>query len=1472
MAEKQDSASTASLDNVSEYQGFDDAALKRIQKLARSFSRTSTVNALDSLTSAGTLGLKEPVVPFGAQNLDPRLDPNLDEFSARLWVLNLSRLVEQDPDYYKTALLGVSFKNLLARGYSVDADYQSTFYNTIPKALALLTRKVLNKKPSEFDILKPMDGLLKPGQLCVVLGKPGAGCTTFLKTIATQTYGFRVAPESEISYDGILPKDIHNHFRGDVVYCAETEHHFPNLTVGDTLKFAANMRAPANRPPGVLRDEYAEHMTDVIMATYGLSHTKNSRVGNDFIRGVSGGERKRVSICEVSLSGAQIQCWDNLTRGLDSATALEFIKALKTSAAILNKTPMVAIYQCSQAAYDIFDTVQLLYEGYQIFFGDSKRAKEYFLEMGYECPQRQTTADFLTSITSPSERKAKKGFENKVPKTPEEFYKYWLASEDHKKLLSEIDEYNSNITSESAENFKTLHYARQLKRARPGLPYVVSYAQQVKYIMGRNWLRIKGDPSITLFMVFAQLIMAFIISLVFYNLRLDTGSFYYRTAAIFFSLLFNAFGSLLEVFSLFEARQIVEKHKTYALYHPSADALASVVTELPTKIIIAIVFNLVFYFMVNLKREPGPFFFYLLINFLSTLAMSHIFRTIGASAKTLSEAMTPSSLLLSVLVIFTGFVIPLPNMHRWCFWLYYLNPIAYGFEALIVNEFHGRDFSCAQYIPSGPGYPSLGNSVICSPVSSVAGRPFVNGDAYVEELYHYHWENRWRNFGIILAFVIFFLATYVGICEVQMGAMQKGEILLFQKRYLDKLNKLKKHDVESGEALKISDDLVNEKESTVSEKGPSTGHRKVFQWKNLTYQVKIKKENRVILNDVSGYVKPGTVTALMGASGAGKTTLLNALSDRLTSGVITDGTRMVNGRPLDASFQRSTGYVQQQDLHLQTLTVYEALVFSAKLRQPALVPLKEKLDYVEYVIDLLEMRPYANAVVGVAGEGLNVEQRKRLTIGVELAAKPDFLVFLDEPTSGLDSQTAWLICQLIRKLANHGHAILCTIHQPLAILMQEFDRLLFLQKGGKTVYFGDLGPGCTQMIEYFEKYGAPKCPTEANPAEWMLEVIGAAPGSHANQDYHEVWKSSTEYTELLNELDTMEKELAAIPEDKDPEQFLTYAAPLWQQYLAVTERVFQQTWRTPSYTYLKLILAVANALFNGFVFFKAKKSLMGMQSQMFSVFMFLMPYNPIVQQYLPNFVFQRDLYEARERPLKTFSWVAFIAAQITSEIPWQIFTGTLSFFCWYYPAGFQNNAAEAGDTAKRGALMWIAVVLFYVWMSTMAQLCISFNELADNAANLSLMLFTLCLMFCGVLAGPKALPGFWIFMYRCNPTTYLIAALLLIGVSDSKISCATKELLKFSPPEGLTCQGYMAPYIKAAGGGYLTEASKLSTTACEYCLMSDTNQFLNQVSIDPTKVPRNLGVFLVFIFFNIFAIFFFYWLARVPKGAGKRSA
>ena len=1423
---------------------------------------------------------------------DERLDPTSPNFSSAAWVRNMANIMNNDPEYYKPYSLGCIWKNLAASGDSVDVAYQSTFLNVIPKLLKMGYRKVRPSRESDsFQILKPMEGCIDPGELLVVLGRPGSGCTTLLKTISANTHGFVVGKNSVISYSGFTPEEIKRHYRGEVVYNAEADIHLPHLTVYQTLLTVARLKTPQNRIKGVDREAFAEHMTEVAMATYGLSHTRNTKVGSELVRGVSGGERKRVSIAEVTICGSKFQCWDNATRGLDSATALEFIRALKTQSSIMDSSAVVAIYQCSQDAYDLFDKVCVLDEGYQIFYGSTQKAKAYFERMGYVCPDRQTTADFLTSVTSPAERRLNPEYIRKripIPQTPKDMNEYWLRSPEYKELMEQIDSRLSEDMERSKENIKEAHLAKQSKRSRPSSSYTVNYGLQVKYVLSRNFTRIKMNPGVDLFMIFGNVIMGLLLSSMFYKILKfhTTMTFYFQGAAMFFAILFNAFSSLLEVFTLYEARPVTEKHKRYSLYHPSAEALAAIIAEIPTKVAIIICFNILYYFMVDFKRNAGAYFFYLLISAVAVFAMSHLFRTIGSMTKTFQEAMVPASLLLLALSMYAGFAIPFVKLLGWSKWIWYINPLSYLFESLMINQFHDVRFPCSEFIPSGPAYANVtGTGRICSVLGARPGEDTVLGDDYIKASYGYEHKHKWRGFGVGMAYLVFFLVVHLVVCEYNEGAKQKGEILVFPQSVVRKMKKeglisseTGIDDIEKGSDASTTDKrLLQDSEVSTDEKAREESAEEqamiskseaIFHWRNLCYDVKIKDETRRILNNVDGWVKPGTLTALMGASGAGKTTLLDCLAERVTMGVIT-GDVFVDGKPRDHSFPRSIGYCQQQDLHLKTSTVRESLRFSAYLRQPASVSIEEKNAYVEEIIKILEMEKYADAVVGVPGEGLNVEQRKRLTIGVELAAKPKLLVFLDEPTSGLDSQTAWSICQLMRRLASHGQAILCTIHQPSAILMQEFDRLLFLQKGGQTVYFGDLGKGCQTMIDYFESHGAHPCPPNANPAEWMLEVVGAAPGSHANQDYHEVWRNSEEFKAVHAELDRMERELSQKPLDEaeNAERSKEFATNLLYQTRIVSHRLAQQYWRTPEYLWSKFSLTIFNELFIGFTFFKAGTSLQGLQNQMLAMFMYTVIFQPLLQQYLPSYIQQRDLYEARERPSRTFSWKAFIVSQILVEVPWNILNGTIAFIIYYYEVGFQSNASHAHQLHERGALFWLFSCAFFVYIGSMGLMCVSFMEVAENAANLANLLFTLCLSFCGVMVTKEALPRFWIFMYRVSPLTYYIDALLAVGVANVPVVCTENEFLEFTPTLGMTCGEYMKPYLEMTHMGYLQDEN--ATLVCRFCEYSSTNNYLDTVSAYYKYRWRNYGIFICYIVINYVAAILFYYLARVPKGMDK---
>ena len=287
----------------------------------------------------------------------------------------------------------------------------------------------------------------------------------------------------------------------------------------------------------------------------------------------------------------------------------------------------------------------------------------------------------------------------------------------------------------------------------------------------------------------------------------------------------------------------------------------------------------------------------------------------------------------------------------------------------------------------------------------------------------------------------------------------------------------------------------------------------------------------------------------------------------------------------------------------------------------------------------------------------------------------------------------------------------------------------------------------------------------------MLEVIGAAPGTHSDIDWHQTWRGSPEYKgvkEHLKELEDLKNKKVdnaqGDPNDKAAKR--PFAASYVEQYKVVTRRIFQQYWRTPSYLWAKVFLVTAAGLFIGFSFFQSPLSQQGLQNQLFSIFMVRLRqteqrmiltfiyfqvfiiFSQLTQQIMPNFVVQRSLYEARERPSKAYSWTGFIFANVIAELPWAIILGAVLFFTWYYPIGYYRNAIPTDSVHLRGAMMFLFCWQFLLFASTFAHMCIAAIDTAETAGNMGNLLFSLALLFCGVLATPDSFPGFWIFMYR----------------------------------------------------------------------------------------------------------------------------
>jgi ABC-type multidrug transport system ATPase subunit len=455
------------------------------------------------------------------------------------------------------------------------------------------------------------------------------------------------------------------------------------------------------------------------------------------------------------------------------------------------------------------------------------------------------------------------------------------------------------------------------------------------------------------------------------------------------------------------------------------------------------------------------------------------------------------------------------------------------------------------------------------------------------------------------------------------------------------------------------------------------------------------------------------------------------LAQRKTDGTI-KGSILVDGRPLNISFQRSAGYCEQLDIHEQLTTVREALQFSALLRQSRTISKEDKLKYVDTIIDLLEMHDIENTLVGTAGAGLSVEQRKRLTIGVELVSKPSILIFLDEPTSGLDGQAAFNIVRFLRKLANVGQAVLVTIHQPSAQLFAQFDSLLLLAKGGKTVYFGDIGDNGATVKEYFARYDAP-CPKEANPAEHMIDVVSGSLSQ--GKDWNQVWLDSPEHKHTVEELDRIIND-AASKEPGTSDDGFEFAMPLWEQTKLVTQRMNVALWRNTDYINNKLALHIGSALFNGFSFWMIGDTVGDLQLRLFTVFNFIFVAPGVLAQLQPLFIERRDLYEAREKKSKMYSWIAFTTGLIVSEIPYLCMCAVLYYVCWYYTVGFPN------DSNKAGATFFVMLMYEFVYTS-IGQFIAAYAPNAVFASLANPLIIGTLVSFCGVLVPYAQIQPFW---------------------------------------------------------------------------------------------------------------------------------
>ncbi|KAG2387158.1 hypothetical protein C9374_001490 [Naegleria lovaniensis] len=580
----------------------------------------------------------------------------------------------------------------------------------------------------------------------------------------------------------------------------------------------------------------------------------------------------------------------------------------------------------------------------------------------------------------------------------------------------------------------------------------------------------------------------------------------------------------------------------------------------------------------------------------------------------------------------------------------------------------------------------------------------------------------------------------------------------------------------------------------------------LLEWHELTYVVKVRpalpasklttprerfafalknvfrKEQKVILHAMSGYVKPGSVLAIMGPSGAGKTSLLNILSQRVKP---TSGSLLANKTKAGKAFRSISAFVQQDDVLLPNLTVRETLRYAALLRLDSSLPNSSKMERVDVIMQELGLSKVADTIVGLPGlsKGISGGERKRLCIAIELLTEPSVL-FLDEPTTGLDAKTSLNVIQLINRLAQHGRSVVLTIHQPRSDIFQLFDRLLLLARG-KIAYFGD----AHKAIPYFEKIGY-TCPEEFNPADFVMDMVTENPSlASENSERGRRFKVEQDerierilahYTdsELKKENSQQGLEKSHALQDSLGVELVTlkksskYNSNWFYQFFVVLMRAFLNTIRNKGVNMARFSQQVSTAFLLGLIYLRLNNSQTGVQDRLGLLFfatsnLFFGSLSSSL-----NILLQDKPVLLRERGAKMYRVSSFYLARVVADIPGAVFYPILFGSVIYWWLGL--NAA-----VERFFMFILIIVVMSLTGQALGCAIASFAPNPGVAFAIMPVVATILMLFGGFYKNLATIPVYFIWIYWTSIFHFVFESFVINEFKGLQLECGSSSFCPF---------------------------------------------------------------------------------------------
>ncbi|XP_022749067.1 pleiotropic drug resistance protein 3-like isoform X2 [Durio zibethinus] len=1173
----------------------------------------------------------------------------------------------------KLPTVEVRYKNLYveAECQLVHGKPLPTLWNATKSMLSGLINLFGSKQEVKINILKDVSGIIKPGRMTLLLGPPGCGKSTLLLALSGKlSHSLKVA--GEITYNGFRLEEFVPWKTS--AYISQYDLHTPEMTVREVLDFSARFQGIGSRAEIIKEVSRREKQAGIVpdpdidayMKILGLDICADTMVGDTIRRGISGGQKKRLTTGEIIVGPTKALFMDEISNGLDSSTTFQIVSYLQHLVHINDATALISLLQPAPETFDLFDDVILMAEGKTVYQGPRTYICKFFEDCGFKCPERKGIADFLQEVISRKDQA-----------------QYWFYKEQPYSYVS-VDQFikrfkechiGQNLDEELSKPF---HKSQSHRNALSFKSYSLNKWELFKACSMKELLLMKRNSFTYVFKAVQLVIIASITMTVFLRTRMAVDAIHssYFMGSLFYALVILLVDGFPELSMTVSRIAVFYKQRELCFYPAWAYAIPAAILKFPLSLLESFVWTSMTYYVIGYSPEVGRFFRQFLLYFGVHLASISMFRCIASLFQTIVASTTVGALAIMIILLFGGFILPRPSLPSWLEWGFWLSPLTYGEIGLTVNEFLAPRWEKVM-----SGNTSLGQQTLES-----RGLGF---DSY------FYWISIAALFGFMLFFNVGF--TFA-----------------------------------------------------------------------LTF--------------LQGAFRPGVLTALMGVSGAGKTTLMDVLSGRKTGGFI-EGDIRIGGYPkAQDTFARVSGYCEQNDINSPLITVEESLVYSASLRLPSQIDSKTKAEFVNKVIETIELDGVRDTLVGIPGvNGLSTEQRKRLTIAVELVANPS-IIFMDEPTSGLDARAAAIVMRAVKNVVEMGRTVVCTIHQPSIDIFEAFDELILMKTGGRIIYSGPLGESSSRVIEYFQNVpGVPKIKDNYNPATWMLEVTTKSIEAGIGIDFAQIYEGSTLYKENKELIKRLSSPTPGSTDLYFPTRFPQNG---WEQFKACLWKQFLSYWRSPSYNLTRIIFMSASSLLFGILFWQQGKKINNQQDlfnivgSMYAAIIFFGINN--CSTVLPLVATERAVFY-RERFAGMYSSWAYSMAQVLVEIPY-LFTLAIIYIVITYPMiGYYWSTYK---------IFWSFYSMFcsLLYFNYLGMMLVSLTPNIQVASIVASSTYTMMNLFSGFILPKPQIPKWWLWLFYLCPTSWALNGMLASQYGDIE-----KEIMAFG--ETKTVAAFLEDYF-----------------------------------------------------------------------------